>query len=399
MSKLFQQRRQKHFLELLKYWRLVFNDHFVIALFFLFGALAYGYAQLLPTIPANNWLVKLVLVAWMVVFAQLGRLATLVKRADPVFLLPQTSRMTQYFRRAYGYSWILASLISLVGIVIALPLAMVTYKMTTWSIIAVVMTAVLVKSSWLNLANLQLMVTPAHLPGLQWAKWLLPVVVWLLTWFTSPLVGLIVAILGVVVTWGILSRAPAIFWRRAVQVEEDRMASVYRFFNLFTDVPNLQGRVKRRRYLQPLLSWIGENSAWRLLYGRGFVRNPELSDLVGRLTVVLALILIFVPVTWLNAVIMALALYLIAAQLVSLYDLFANNVFSYVYPLTKQDQLQDFQVLVQKVMLVVGIVLVIASLGTHLSWQQVLINAVIAIVEIPILTRRYLRYRIHKIDR
>ena len=47
MSSLFKKRRQQHFLMLLRYWRLVFNDHFVIALFFLFGALAYGYAQCL----------------------------------------------------------------------------------------------------------------------------------------------------------------------------------------------------------------------------------------------------------------------------------------------------------------------------------------------------------------
>ena len=37
MNNLFSKRRQRHFMLLLKYWRLVFNDHFVIALFFLFG--------------------------------------------------------------------------------------------------------------------------------------------------------------------------------------------------------------------------------------------------------------------------------------------------------------------------------------------------------------------------
>ena len=40
MNKLFSKRRSQHFMLLLRYWRLVFNDHFVIALFFLFGALA-----------------------------------------------------------------------------------------------------------------------------------------------------------------------------------------------------------------------------------------------------------------------------------------------------------------------------------------------------------------------
>ena len=104
MNSLFKERRQKHFLMLLKYWRLVFNDHFVIALFFLFGALAYGYAQWLPSIPAHNVWIELLLVIFMTVIAQLGRLATLVKTADPIFLLPETSRMKTYFRQSYGYS-------------------------------------------------------------------------------------------------------------------------------------------------------------------------------------------------------------------------------------------------------------------------------------------------------
>ena len=71
MNRLFYERRQKHFLLLLKYWRLVFNDHFVIALFFLFGALAYGYAQLLPSIPPHNLWIKFLLVLIMMIVTQL----------------------------------------------------------------------------------------------------------------------------------------------------------------------------------------------------------------------------------------------------------------------------------------------------------------------------------------
>lgn len=398
MSKLFQERRQKHFLLLLKYWRLVFNDHFVIALFFLFGALAYGYAQWLPTVPAGNLGIELLLTIFLMVMTQLGRLATLVKRADPVFLLPQTSQMQAYFRHAYVYSWVLGSGISVIGVVVALPLVMVTYKMNSLLIAAVIVTSVLTKSSWLNLNTLQITLTAGKWRWLRWAKWLLPFITWLLTWLVNPWLGLLVSLVVLLITsWQLQHQA--IDWRRAVVTERDRMATVYRFFNLFTDVPNMQGRVKRRGYLNPLVKWFGEQSVWSFLYGRGFVRNTEISDLVTRLTLLMAVVLIFVPVTWLNSAIMALALYLIAAQLMPLYDQFANNAFTYVYPVMKRDQYRDFSVLIRKVMIIVGIVLVICSIGTRGAWEQLLINVVIALIEIPLLTTRYLRYRIRKIEK
>ncbi len=399
MNSLFKERRQKHYLMLLKYWRLVFNDHFVIALFFLFGALAYGYAQWLPSIPAHNVWIELLLVIFMTVVAQLGRLATLVKTADPIFLLPETSRMKTYFRQAYGYSLFLGALISLAGLVAALPLASVTSRTSSWTIALLVIVTLFVKSGWLNLSYLQLSVSQSQHQYWRWLKWIGPVLVWGITWLLSPVVGLCLSTLWLIVTSWLVRSNSAINWRVAVIAEQNRMATVYRFFNLFTDVPNLQGRVKRRSYLNFIVNWLGQQSVWRFLYGRGLIRNTEISDLVFRLTLVMAAILIFIPITWLNSIIMALALYLIAAQLIPLYDQFANNAFSYVYPTTKDEQYHDFQIVFRKVIVVVAIGLAICSIGIHLRIMQGLINVIIAVIEVPLLTTNYLKYRIAKIEK
>ena len=106
MNKLFSKRRSQHFMLLLRYWRLVFNDHFVIALFFLFGALAYGYSQWLPTLGPHEWWTRLILIGWFTVIAQIGRLATLIKKPDPVFLLPQVEGIHHYLNQATWYSLI-----------------------------------------------------------------------------------------------------------------------------------------------------------------------------------------------------------------------------------------------------------------------------------------------------
>ena len=399
MNSLFKERRQKHFLMLLKYWRLVFNDHFVIALFFLFGALAYGYAQWLPSIPAHNVWIELLLVIFMTVIAQLGRLATLVKTADPIFLLPETSRMKTYFREAYGYSLFLGALISLAGLVVALPLASVTSRTGSSTIAILVIVTLFVKSGWLNLSYLQLSMAQSQNPCWRWLKWIGPFLVWGITWLLSPVAGLCLSFLWLIITSWLVRSNSAINWRGAVTAERNRMATVYRFFNLFTDVPNLQGRVKRRSYLNFIVNWLGQQSVWRFLYGRGLIRNTEISDLVFRLTLVMAAILIFIPISWLNSIIMALALYLIAAQLIPLYDQFTNNAFSYVYPTTKDEQYHDFQIVFRKVMVIVAIGLAICSIGIHLRIMQGLINVIIAVIEVPLLTTNYLKYRIAKIEK
>ena len=399
MNSLFKERRQKHFLMLLKYWRLVFNDHFVIALFFLFGALAYGYAQWLPSIPAHNVWIELLLVIFMTVIAQLGRLATLVKTADPIFLLPETSRMKTYFRQSYGYSLFLGALISLAGLVVALPLASVTSRTGSSTIAILVIVTLFVKSGWLNLSYLQLSMAQSQNPCWRWLKWIGPFLVWGITWLLSPVAGLCLSFLWLIITSWLVRSNSAINWRGAVTAERNRMATVYRFFNLFTDVPNLQGRVKRRSYLNFIVNWLGQQSVWRFLYGRGLIRHTEISDLVFRLTLVMAAILIFIPISWLNSIIMALALYLIAAQLIPLYDQFANNAFSYVYPTTKDEQYHDFQIVFRKVMVIVAIGLAICSIGIHLRIMQGLINVIIAVIEVPLLTTNYLKYRIAKIEK
>lgn len=399
MDRLFHERRQKHFLLLLKYWRLVFNDHFVIALFFLFGALAYGYAQLLPSIPPHNLWIRFLLVLIMVIVTQLGRLATLVKNADPVFLLPQSSQMKKYFRQAFWYSCIPAELITLAGVVAVLPLAMVTDRMTTMLISEVIITAILTKWSWLKLATLQITLRFRNADWLRSIQWGGPFLIWTCTWIIHPLFGLALSIICSLITAWLAMLWSEIDWRWAVLVERNRMATVYRFFNLFTDVPNLQGHIKKRPYLNPLMRWLREDSVWHFLYGRGLVRNTEISDLVLRLTLVMAIILAFVPIIWLNSAIMVLALYLIAVQLMPLYDQYANNAFTYVYPVSAELQTRDFKDVIRKVMIIVAVIMVLASFGTQRSFEQLIINAIIALIEVPILSTRYVQSRTEKIKK
>lgn len=400
MNNLFSQRRQRHFMELLKYWRLVFNDHFVIALFFLFGALAYGYSQWLPQLNDHLWWSRWLLVLWFVLITQVGRLATLLKRPDPIFLLPQVRSISRYLKQATIYSMILGVLMVLTLSVIALPFALTTERLTTFDISLILITALITKVTWLWTARKAISIRWGAQRSRTIAEyWINPLIVWLVTWFVGPIWGLLVsAILLVAMTT--YYRNVAIDWRLAVRAEQDRMFSIYRFFNLFTDVPSVQGSVKRRKWATGLIKLLeNDNHAWAYLYAHGFVRNTEVSGLVTRLTIVGMLVVFFIPVNWLNTVIALLFIYLVATQLMSFYEQYQNNVFTHIYPIDHEVRVKDFQRLLNRVIIIEMLLIVIASIGRDLNWQRLGLNLVLGIAESYLLTKFYFQRRIKKMTK
>lgn len=396
MSALFKIRKQRHFNRLLKYWRLVFNDHFVIALFFLFGALAYSYAQWLPKVPVGAVWVRPVIVIWLVLVSQVGRYATLVEKADPIVLLPQTSQFTAYFNQAWWYSYWRSGVISLVGLAICLPLywRVVPYRQS--SLLCFILVTLLTKALWL-LRSRQVIsfgLLPQVAKIMQWTE---PLVIWALT-LCFPLMGLIVAVILLGATDWRVCQQPAINWRLATAVEMQRMDSVYRFFNLFTDVPSIQGKVKRRRWLSGLMNWLAKDEGpWSYLYGHGLVRNVDVGNLVMRLTLVAMVVTYFTTVPWLNTALMVLFIYLVATQLMPFYHQYDQIAFTHLFPVNQSEQRKAFEKLLTRVMIIVAILIVIGASSQgygHFSLSHQGLNLVLAIVEVWLLNRYYLKIRI-----
>lgn len=395
MTDLFTERKQRHFKRLMKYWRLVFNDHFVIALFFLFGALAYQYAQWLPTIQPHAWWGRPLVLIWMVVITQFGRLATLVEAPDPLVLLPQTSAANGYFEQAIRYSAWRASLISLAGLLVAAPLILRLGMLRPIVLVYVALAAVAIKLLWLYRARQGLNFGMKGTVAMQWGE---PLVLWAVTLF-APLVGLALSVvLALVVRRRMV--AGQVDWQKAIAKESQRLDSVYRFFNLFTDVPNLTGKIKRRRYLDPLTRWLAAGEGpWSYLYGHGVVRNTDVGNLVARLTLVAMVITYFTSLAWLNTVFALLFVYLVASQLMPFYQQYDQVVFTHLFPVDLAAKRLAFNRLMNRVMLVVAGLIVLASwsLGfAGFTWAHRGINLVLVAVEVWWLNRYYLRVRLKK---
>lgn len=398
MEKLFSRRRSQHFLLLLKYWRLVFNDHFVIALFFMFGALAWGYSQALGQLSTTLLWSRPLAILVLLVILQLGRLATLVQPADPVFLLPQAQMINRYLHQALHYSLLLAECITVVLSVITLPFVMATTRATLWDAGLLIIAMALLKVSWLNWRLCRL-----YQRASKWwtllISWGLPLIIMFVGFYLSWLVAASFSfVLMVLIQWQQRRMTQTILnWRLAVKLEQQRMLGIYRFFNLFTDVPLVQGVVHRRRYLDGLVRLFSRSQhPFAYLYARGFFRGTEVSGLIIRLTAVGMAILFFVPIFWLNLVIMVLFIYLIMVQLIPFYWHFESHVFTHLYPVTAHEQTQDFKKLSFKILLVAFLGLWMASIGTTANVSQMGIKLIVGLAEVGMLIYGYLGYRIQR---
>ena len=138
----------------------------------------------------------------------------------------------------------------------------------------------------------------------------------------SPWLSLGIAVIG----WGSMFqlRKKASYhvfkWKDAIAAEDKRVMRIYKFFSLFTDVPEVHQKIKRRRYLDWLLPRIQQDShqTYKYLYWRGFWRNSEYSGLFMRLTIIGILLMLFINLKWVSLLIGLLFIYLTSFQLIRL---------------------------------------------------------------------------------
>ncbi len=86
--------------------------------------------------------------------------------------------------------------------------------------------------------------------------------------------------------WGYLwhSSSDEVNWLGAIAQEQQRKNTIYAIYAMFTDVPERQLAIKRRRYLDWLLAWPKKTPNPNLfLYQRLFLRNPAYLSLVSQM--------------------------------------------------------------------------------------------------------------------
>ncbi len=336
MNEIFKKRRNLWYQQNIKYLRYVFNDHFVLFLMILLGALVVQYVNFLQVHHLNLW-GKIILVVFVSLLSQvLGRLATFIEAPDKVFLLTKELEVRAYLIKCLIRSLILPAIVSGLLVLIAAPL---------------------------------LKFNP----------------IFLILWFLV-LVGIKAGLLAYQI-WR-FQNSGLLDWSGLIDLEEARKTGTLRLFSLFTNVKGLKSHSHRRKYLDFLLT--KTKRTYEYLFTPSFLRSGDYLGLTIRLLILSILSMIFVKNGIVAIVMVVVFNYLLIFQLLSLQTAFDYQLLTRIYPLKKAAKTAGLRMIIFRVMMFVTIVELVLSL---IFVRPFFLTLVILLVNF-LLTKFYVRFRL-----
>lgn len=365
MEDLFKKRaglQQKRFA---KYLKLIFNDHFVLVIFFLFGGFLFFYSTSLETIqPTQTYLLGIVALFWWVML-QVGNLATLAQPADSYFLLPKEGQMPLYLKKAFKHSLPLPILVLVASTFLAGPLILVLKSYPTWQLGLFLIELLALKAGRLFLSVQDLLLKKSSLT--KWVLQLIEIGVIVLSLFLSPWLGAGLGLLLAICLAQPLyakTRAREFSWDLFVATEQRRLKRLYQLVAVFTDVPEITNTVKRRRIFDPLLKKIPlvQKNTFTYLYARRFLRGGEYASLFLSVTSFgVVLILVLQQLYWVIGA-AVLFFYLLGFQLLPLAKQFDYMTLTKLYPISTAQRQHNFLTILKIILTVASVCFVLASL-------------------------------------
>ncbi|OQR15871.1 protein EcsB [Ligilactobacillus salivarius] len=396
MNNLWKKRLNLYLKRMIKYYRYVFNDHFVIALLFLLGGISYTYSNFIKSLNVDlsyPW-AKPVVIIVLLVMLQFGKVGTLIDEPDKVFLLPQEKGMREYLMKAQKRAWVSNSVIQIVVWIVLLPFIYYGVHLNLVESIILLLSQVALKVAQVNLFFIR-----AFEAKYQAGKYSLilnyvvPLIVYMLGLYASIYFALGITV-GLILYLKSLPKNKIIQWNYLIDVEKLRLMRKYSFFNLFTDVPQVKKKAKRRKYLDWLIPKF--KNVYGYLFIRAIIRNGEYSGLYIRLTVIEFIVLLFIPKFWLSLVTGMLFIYLIGFQMLPLYKYFDDNVFVHLYPLETNRKGKEFKSILLALLIINAL---ISAIAVYIAIQNILLSGAflaLVLVESILFVYGYANLRLEK---
>ena len=339
MRELAKKRLSENLKQSVKYLTLVFNDFFILALIFLFGALMFWYAQAMKTMPSDLWFYKPLvgLIMWLPLLT--GHLVTLLKDADMQFLFTQDAKMSDYLKLMIKYSMVLPTILIVLLGGILFPFATIKAGITVWSYALIVIGTILLKGCMLLIEKENLYF---YYNSPNWLSLVITLAVLLIGSLGAYIYPIEVVVMMIIARLGTKKDKGIFDWRYAVESEKARKDRVYSIFSMFTDVAEKQVTIKRRKYLDFLLpKSIAKENPNLFLYRRSLLRNPEYLNLLVRMTV-FAVLISWLVQDWRWALgLSCLVIFLTVYQLLPMATEFDSNIMYRVYPIVRDNRGKD----------------------------------------------------------
>ncbi|MFD3447271.1 ABC transporter permease [Microbacteriaceae bacterium 4G12] len=384
-NKLWKQRFQLFLKEVRTYGKYIFNDHLKFVIIFAIGVGAYYYQQWLQTL-TPSFPTALVLACLFALVLTAGSVQTLLKPADLIFLLPLEEKMKPYFRKAFQFTYIVQ--LYAIGLVAAAaaPLYFQQLKQPGSSYILLVLLALLVKA-WNLFVTWEIgYATDEKARIYDWlarfsmnALFVYFVVNRAFILYTGSIV--------IVMAFYLLllhrkNKRKGFHWEHLIHEEGKKMLLFYRIANLFTDVPVLKERVKRRKWLDFIVdrTSFSKSNPYFFLYVRTFLRSGDYLGLFIRLLVLGGVIVYVIPFVYGRLFVSVLFLYLIGYQLLSLWKHYRSKIWLDLYPLSEESRKKAFLSLLLRLLLIGSVVFTVISLLSSVTWSVALLLFIVNII-------------------
>jgi len=335
---LFSKRLKSHLKELSRYLNYIFNGHSAFALLFFISALAYYYKSWIETLPPN-FPGALIIGGVLGLALSWSPVRTLLREADLVFLLAAEGKLKPYFLRTLVYSFISQLYIVIVCAAALGPLYFAGRPEESGRSYLLLVLVMIIFKAWNLFASWRVQkIRSNSYRNLEWMiRLVLNVLVfWMLAQGDMIFAGIATLLFAALVfgdtVWA--KRESGLYWERLVDNERQGMQAFYRFANLFTDVPHLKDRVKRRNWLVALFNHIPfkQESSFDYLYLRTVARSGDYFGMYVRLIVLGGVAIWFVPNLIMKLLFALLFLYMAIFQLVPLYKHHRTVLWLDLYP-------------------------------------------------------------------
>ena len=334
MTDLIKNRLNKNFKKQMHYLTLVFNDFFILALIFLFGALMFWYAQNIKKWPNNIWFYKPLLALIWTATLGVGHFATLFDRADEHFLFNQDNEMKAYFKPLYLHNMILPVVLIILVSGILLPFATMRAGFSIGGLIFIVIGLIVSKN-----VQFKLIVRSFYFNKYDYYNtWLYLGINFLVLYlsflghYPNPIIYATIAIAA---------------WVGVDYLSQEKMFDWYKALD---DVPDKKVRISRRKYLDFLIKTTDQTPN-TFIYQRVLLRDPEYSNLLIRMILFAILLIACLQDAGWAIGTGALIIFLTLYQLIPLGTVYEHNMMYHVMPIPFASRGQALRKVLQKGML------------------------------------------------
>ncbi|MBW8349645.1 ABC transporter permease [Bacillus sp. IITD106] len=355
MDDLWRERFQAYMKELRRYLKYMFNDHLLFVLIFGGGVAIYYYSGWVKTLTAA-FPVGIVMAVILGIVLTISPISTFLKEADLVFLLPLETKLGSFFRKGMNLSFISQSYIILLILAACMPMY-VQVTENGFSMFFYMLFLALGLKIWNLIIHWQMLkIRDSYVHFYDWIiRYIFNALLFYFFiekasfWFFG-VVLLIMAAFTIYVREA--AKNKTIKWELLIEKEQGRMQAFYHAANMFTDVPHLKGKVKRRRWLDPIFTRIpyGSDYTYRFLFARTLIRTSEFSGMIVRLSLIAAVFLLFYGNIYFSIVIALLFIYLTGFQLLPLLRKHELTIWPQLYPVGPTQKRTAFLSLLLKVL-------------------------------------------------